>query len=170
MIAKNDPAIIKGKLVACWPLSCANPADNVILSFDVLTINGHSNEFHPYNIANIERDINADLESGKITVKNIFILEAPSQIAASSNSSGIVIKNWRNKKVPKAENNPGKNNAGMLSNNPNFWTIKYCGIKKTCPGTINTDNIKINKVFLNGKSNLANAYAAIEQKRSEERL
>ena len=51
----------------------------------------------------------------------------------------------------------------MVSRSPSFCTMVYWGIRKICPGTISTERTNTKIMFLNGKSILANAYAAIEQ-------
>jgi len=53
----------------------------------------------------VYRDIvyRAGFDSGMMIFKKIFILLAPSIIAASSSSFGIPMKNCLNRKMPKAE-------------------------------------------------------------------
>ena len=70
-IASNDPAINCGKFVENCPCNEANPADNVILSIDILTINGHIKSLNANNAVKIPNATNPEFASGNIILKNV---------------------------------------------------------------------------------------------------
>ena len=83
-MASNDPAINCGKFVENCPCNEANPADSVILSIDMLTINGHIKSLKANNAVKIPSATSPELASGSMMVKKVRPILHPSSFAASS--------------------------------------------------------------------------------------
>src|SRR5690606_4482865 len=132
----------------------------------VLTTSGHSRSFHECITVITASAASAGLTSGSITEKKIRNRPAPSRTAASSNSFGIVAKNWRSRNVPNAENRPGRISAGRELSSPSADMIWYWGSTSSCLGTISTDRNSANSTSRPRNSSRANAYAPSEQNAS----
>src|SRR4051794_21877536 len=89
--------------------------------------------------------------------------EAPSILAASINSLGSDINDWRNKKTPKALVSAGRINAQWLSISPNERTRIKVGMMMTVAGTIKEERKVKKSASRPGKRSRAKANAAIEQ-------
>src|SRR5688572_27324680 len=91
----------------------------------------------------------AGFDRGKKMRQKIPKVEAPSRRAASSSSFGIVIKNWRSRKIKKGQ----PNQAGIISGanellQPIELKSTYWGISVTQLGSITVPSISRNKKFL----------------------
>ncbi len=93
------------------PLNIYSPK-GIVFRFSLLvTISGHRKDFQLSTKLKMARDAMPGLASGSIIFQYSLNGLQPSIFAASSTSNGIVTKNWRIKKVPKAVNAGGTINA-----------------------------------------------------------
>lgn len=112
--AITAPAICIGYLVVYCPCNVESAGPSVILSIDVLTINGHMKSFHANFAVKITNDTIPAFVSGSMICPKIWKRLQPSSNAASSNSFGNDRKNCLRRNVPNALNKFGRNNAGIL--------------------------------------------------------
>ena len=112
--AITAPAICIGYLVVYYPCNVESAGPSVILSIDVLTINGHMKSFHANFAVKITSDTIPAFVSGSMILPKIWKRLQPSSNAASSSSFGNDIKNCLRRNVPNALNKFGRNNAGIL--------------------------------------------------------
>ena len=105
------PAISSSQRWACWPRNSWSPNGTVIRSVSLMMINGHRKLLQYEMKVNTASTANAGAEMGTMMLRRIRKCPAPSILAASSSSSGMVRKNCRNKKVPKAVNAQGRISA-----------------------------------------------------------
>src|SRR3954447_24924548 len=114
--------------------------------------------------AKIATVASAGLESGKIIDVKIRQVDAPSIRAASSRSRGMVIKNWRSRKMK----NGKPNQAGMISGQSVLTSLSWLnkinvGTIVTSRGIMSVPRTMINSRLLARARRRANPKATIEQ-------
>ena len=88
------------------------------------------------------------MASGTITRSRIWSSLAPSTLAASDSSWGMVRKNWRSRKMV----NASPKNNGMISGlsdpiQPSRTKMTYSGTMVTCGGSISVDSTSMNAAW-----------------------
>src|SRR5688572_7504483 len=80
-------------------------------------------------------------------LQKIRKLEAPSIRAASSNSRGMVIKNWRSRKMLKAldPSQEGTMSGKKVSSQPRVLKIRKVGIRVTALGSISVERTRMKR-------------------------
>ena len=94
---------------------------------------------------------------GSTTLTSVPRRPAPSMRAASSISTGIVLKNWRSRKMPNGVTRLGAISAGSVSTRPRPRTISSVGTITTWNGTISVARITRNRAPLPKKRMRARA-------------
>src|SRR5690348_2249426 len=120
----------------------------------LITISGQRKSFHVAKIVNIETTASAGSEFGNMMRVKICQAFAPSILAASINSLGIVLKKVVSTMMLKAFAASGNQIAHQVftSEMPMIgrWiTVKYCGMRYASAGTISVLRKKKSRTLLN---------------------
>src|SRR5699024_4063150 len=135
----------------------------VYMSGSRSTVNCHKNSPQTEVNTIIPKVANAGSTIGSTTFLYILKLDAPSNFAASINSSETdsliycLIKN-----IPSGFRKDKIITPCNVSNKPALAMVKYCGIKPNCGGIIIVSIIATKSAFFPGNLNFANAYPANE--------
>ena len=148
-------AMIKGHCDMNWVLSKAKPSGKVRICGVSITIKGQRKLFQDSRKVKIARAANAGLLDGIMIWVYMRNSPAPSMRAASINSVGIDIINWRIRKIPNAPTIPGTIKPKKLLFQPNSTRIENAGIMVTWKGIMIVARTIINNILLPGNWNFA---------------
>ena len=121
----TEAAIMRAYSLECWPAMVAMPTLRGMVSSRVVTISGHSRSFQDHRTVTIVTADSPGRTSGNMTLQKACHGLQPSRRAASSSSTGRLMKDWRMRKTPKAEKKPGRTMPHTVSRSPRSRTSWY---------------------------------------------